>query len=360
MISLALLIKPVSSGCNLNCRYCFYHDISNNREIKNYGKIDLPLTDTLIKKALESDSKHIVFAFQGGEPTLIGLDYYEVFVSKVKFYNKENKFISYALQTNGTLLNDKWCGFFKENNFLIGVSLDGNIKAHNINRNDTFFDVIKNIKLLETYQVDFNILTVVNKNNHHQIKDIYQFYKKQGFKFLQFIPCLPALNNKFHQDKYALTYNEYYQFLENLLNLWLSDFKNGNYISIRYFDNLIRRLNNQTVNMCELNDKCSITLVVESNGDVYPCDFYCLDDYLLGNIKMDSLNDLLESELMKVFSNDKITSKCLTCEYKMLCYGGCKRYREQGHNYYCPSYKRFFKNNLSKLKEVNKLLKVIS
>src|SRR3712207_4965939 len=198
MKSLSMLIKPASSNCNLRCTYCFYYDICNNREIKSFGMMKLNLLETIVKRAFNEAEQNCTFAFQGGEPTLVGIDFYREFINFVKKYNTRNINVFYSIQTNGTTINEDWAKFFKENNFLVGISLDGTKEIHDKYRLDTnkkgsFNKIMSNIQILNKYKVEYNILTVVNKNTSRHIDKIYKFFKKQDFRFLQFIPCLDPI-----------------------------------------------------------------------------------------------------------------------------------------------------------------------
>ena len=169
MKSLSMLIKPASSNCNLRCTYCFYYDICNNREIKSFGMMKLNLLETIVKRAFNEAEQNCTFAFQGGEPTLVGIDFYREFINFVKKYNTRNINVFYSIQTNGTTINEDWAKFFKENNFLVGISLDGTKEIHDkyrldANKKGSFNKIMSNIQILNKYKVEYNILTVVNKN----------------------------------------------------------------------------------------------------------------------------------------------------------------------------------------------------
>lgn len=360
-----LLIKPASSACNLRCKYCFYLDISHHRETASYGQMTVDTMETLIKEVFAQNPKAVVLAFQGGEPTLVGREFYENVVQLIDEYNKQKITVSYSIQTNGVLIDPTWCQFFKKNNFLVGVSLDGPKLIHDRNRvdthhNGTFIKVINNIELLKKYQVDFNILTVVNNDLVKETEKIYRYFLSHEFYFLQFIPCLSALGED--QGK-ALSKENYEIFLNQLFDLWYEDIIKSKPVSIRYFDNLMMIMLGLRPQTCDLNSQCSDNLIIESNGDVYPCDFYVLDEYKIGNIN-DGLSHIMTNSKRVEFINSSknLPSTCIQCEFYTLCRGGCKRHRnvniDHYNNYFCQSYYNFFKKNINRLEQLAFRIKV--
>ncbi|MEG2346181.1 MAG: anaerobic sulfatase maturase [Cetobacterium somerae] len=356
-----LLIKPSSSLCNINCDYCFYSDVAFNRAHPSFGFMNIETLEKLVKESFFTAKTSITFSFQGGEPTLIGIEFYKAFHSFIKKYNTNNISVNFAIQTNGILLNKEWANLFKQEKYLVGISLDGHKEIHNFFRKDklgtgTFSQTFKNIKLLQKNNIDFNILCVVNKKTVENLKDIYLFFRNSKFKYLQFIPCLDKLDNS--TGDYSLTEQEYGFFLDELFNLWSNDLKNKKYTSIRFFDNLLAIILNNQAESCDMNGHCSVNTVVESNGNIYPCDFYVLDDLLLGNIHSTSLKEILTSEKAYNFvkSSLKFDSECKTCNYFNLCKSGCRRHKnfQDGtyKNRFCNSFKYFYSKNIKQLLEI--------
>ena len=228
MPPLNLLIKPSSGMCSLNCTYCFYHDLMSKREVPSYGFMSEETSRALIRKALAYATGQCSFGFQGGEPTMIGLDFYQTFVELVKEYNHKNLEISYFIQTNGYLLSEEWVRFLADNHFLIGISLDGTIHTHNRYRKNydgkgSFDQVMDTIGLCNRYKAEYNILTVVNKATAMSVRKVYQFYRRQDFRYLQFIPCLDPLGSEKGKEEYSLLPEEYGRFLCKLFDLWYDD-----------------------------------------------------------------------------------------------------------------------------------------
>ncbi|MCQ8211346.1 anaerobic sulfatase maturase [Cetobacterium somerae] len=358
-----LLIKPSSSLCNINCEYCFYSDVASNRSHHSFGFMTLETLEKLVKESFLTAKSSITFSFQGGEPTLIGIEFYKKFHNFIKKYNVNNISVSFAMQTNGILLNKEWINLFKKENYLLGISLDGHKDIHNFFRRDkigkgTFAETFKNIKLLQKNNINFNILCVVNKKTVENIKEIYTFFKNSKFKYLQFIPCLDKLDNS--TGDYSLTEKEYGFFLDELFSFWYTDLKNKKYTSIRFFDNLLSVILNNQAESCDMNGHCSINTVVESNGNIYPCDFYVLDELLLGNIHNISLKEILtcDKALNFVRSSIKIDENCKHCNYFNLCKSGCRRHKnfQDGtfKNRFCNSFKYFYSKNINKLLEISR------
>lgn len=347
MPQLSMMIKPASSACNLDCRYCFYKDVAKHRSDFNFGTMTDDTASILIKKSLEyADGESIFFTFQGGEPTLAGIDFFKAFAENTKKLNSKGSEIFYAIQTNGTNIDDKWASFFAENNFLVGLSLDGDFDGNKFRKYSTgessFSNVIKAAKCLKRHNAQFNIVSVLTGANAENGTDIYTFFRSKGFRYLQFVPCLRPFGSKEKSELY-MTSEQYADFLIKTFRLYADDFVKGRYTSIRLFDNWVRLYLNQPAEQCGLSGHCSRQFVAESNGNIYPCDFYCTDEYMLGSIRNKSLGEMAESNTAKNFISESlsISEKCRECRYYPICRGGgCKR--EKLSENYCEAYKKFF------------------
>lgn len=352
MPPISVLIKPASSMCNLRCKYCFYADVTDFRQVKNFGVMSSDTSDNLIRKAFQFADKGepVAFAFQGGEPLLAGLDYFKHFTEFVKKNNKKNSPVYYSLQTNGTLVTEEWAKFFKDNNFLIGLSLDGAEKDNKFRvsaeSNSTFYRVLQTANIFKEYNVDFNILTVLTGYCAENGEDIYRFFRSKGFKYLQFIPCLRPFGDNSESELY-MTVDQYADFLIRVFNLYVKDYVRGNYISIRQFDNWAQMYVGNRPEQCGMMGHCTFQFVAEGNGNIYPCDFYCTDEWLLGNINEKSFNDFVNGKKMRSFIEESlpIPEECKKCKYYPICRaGGCKRTRKDRN--YCEAYKKFFSSCL--------------
>ncbi len=355
MEHLTLLIKPASSLCNMRCKYCFYFSLAENRKNKSYGIMQNETAINIIKKAFSCATSSVNFAFQGGEPTLAGLDFFKFFVYKANELNLNKIKIFFSIQTNGLNISEEFAEFFYKNNFLVGLSLDGNKEIHDFLRLDannkaTHNKIIKTAKLFDKYKVEYNILTVVTSYTAKHIEKIYNFFKNNGFKYLQFIPCLDPLDSKPFSFPHSLTPKLYEEFLIKLFKLYYKDYMCGNYVSIRFFDNLVRVFAGQTSEQCGMLGYCNGQFVIEGDGTVFPCDFYCVDNWKTGNINEMNLEEIYKSNKMQEFIKTSIynNKKCKSCSVYNLCRGGCRRDRDLNsngiakENIYCEALYNFF------------------
>lgn len=331
MQHLSVLIKPASSSCNMRCQYCFYDDVSNHREIKNHGIMKESVMKKMIDRIfMDLELKSVHFAFQGGEPTMAGIEFFENFVSYVD-KKKDYVQVEYSIQSNGYVLDSRWIQLFKDYDFLVGISLDGYQSHHDSVRFDarhheTFSTIIDHIHQLRDNHIHYNILTVLTKQLALHPQKVYEFYKQNHFQYIQFIPCLPSLDKE--EDEYSLTPELFYDFYKTLYKLWSNDIKKGHYMSISLFDNIMAILHHQYPSQCGFVGKCQIQYVIESQGNVYPCDFYVLDEYCLGNAQYDDFNTMPSLRQAQLFLQDNEQPQlCQKCKYLKICYGQCKRQR---------------------------------
>lgn len=366
---LSLLIKPASGNCNMRCRYCFYADELDNREIRSYGKMSVDTMHTIVDKAMEYGDYECTIAFQGGEPTLAGLDFYRDLVAYVTAHENPKKLkIHYALQTNGYLINEEWAAFLGENHFLVGVSLDGLKEIHDRYRLDaagkgTYQRVISAIRLLEKHQVEYNILTVVTAATARNGQKIYNYFKKNHFGYQQYIECLDPIGEEPGQHEYSLTPEKYGEFLKSMFDAWYLDMRSGTYVYNRYFENLMMIMAGQQPESCNMRGVCGKQWVFEADGSVYPCDFYALDQWCLGNINKNSFEEMDQKrdELGFIQRSMRQQEDCQKCRWFGLCRNGCRRNREPvtaehtNRNYFCKSYQMFFEYAYPRLEEIYQL-----
>ena len=371
MPPVSLLIKPASGSCNMRCRYCFYVDETEHRETALMGKMSTETMHTLVDKALDYADGSCAFVFQGGEPSLAGLDFFRDLSDYVSRHpNPKQIQISYCFQTNGYALNEDWCKWFAENKVLVGISLDGPKEIHDRYRVDhqgkgTFQKVMHSIRLLEKYNVEFNILTVVSGANARRGKQVYEFFKKQDFRYQQYIECLDPIGELQGSHKYSLTPERYEAFLKSQFDAWYLDMKAGRYVFNRYFENLMMLISGQGAESCSLRGICQPQWVIEADGSVYPCDFYALDEWLLGNILTDSFPQLEAKRRESGFiqMSARTPDECRRCKWRRLCMGGCRRNREPvtmgttGRNYFCSAYQGFLEYAYPRLVEILNLLR---
>lgn len=332
MKHISVLIKPASSLCNIKCRYCFYNDISSIREVKSYGKMTKEVGMKMIDQIYVDleDGDHLTLTFQGGEPTLAGLSFYQSLIAYIKSQPKAVD-VSFGIQTNGMVINEKWCDLFKENNFLVGLSMDGPAIFHDEGRVDwkqrgTYQRVKKTKELFDEYGITYNILTVLTNQVAKEPEKIMAFIKDENIQYIQFIPCLDSFSES-NEHSYALTPELFAYFYQKMYQLWIDELHNKNYISIKLFDDLFHLLVNREVSACGINGKCQSQYVIEGDGSVYPCDFYVTDAYCLGNITEQSLKELFSQPINMTFMCEgrQVKKQCMSCPFSQLCGGGCKR-----------------------------------
>ena len=362
MPPLTLMIKPASGACNMRCGYCFYMDEMDNRSEGAYGFMGGETAGAVIRRALTYAEGSVSFVFQGGEPTLVGAGFYRDWLSAVKQQNTRGLQVTYALQTNALELTDDMLSVLKEGGFLVGVSLDGNEAIHDGRRRTaggapTFARVSSNIDRLREHGIPYNVLCVVDQVVAGQAKATYEALRRHGY--LQFIPCLEPLG----ETDTVLSAAAYGEFLVSLFDCYEHDYRAGNYVSVLQFDNWIRMLRGLPPTACGMRGTCAPNYVVESNGQVYPCDFYALDEWLLGNLHTDSLYRVAKSDLLAEFLRQSALpdTKCVGCDWRVLCRGGCRRDRQTGAtdqpglNRLCEGYRLFFDSRYGALDALSKI-----
>ena len=370
MKSLNVMIKPASSLCNMRCKYCFYADVASSRQIKSCGVMSDETKDAILNKIQGNcdNGDHVQFIFQGGEPTIVGLSFFENFIDNVSKWEKDIK-VSYALQTNGLIIDEDWCKFLKENDFLVGVSLDILPESHDAVRKDaegngTYKRISESIRLLDKYAVEYNVLCTLTNEVARYPQKVWNNLVKRGIKYVQFTPCINELNED-KDSPYALSPKRFASFYVQLFKLWHNEYKKGNIISIKLFEDVLNLMVLGRPTSCGMNGKCQPQMVVEADGSVYPCDFYCLDEYKLGNLKVNNIDELLKSETTHSFINrpHNRPALCDNCPYFSFCGGNCKRMQKEiccaGTDDYC-GYRDFLKqcgnefNNIAKEITYNK------
>lgn len=367
MPAASILIKPASANCNMDCKYCFYKCLSSHREEYSKGFMKEETLETLVREAIAYADGSLTFAFQGGEPTLAGLDFFQKAVELQQKYNNKKLQIGNTIQTNGLLIDEKWARFLGEHRFLVGLSLDGPKKMHDRYRKDaagqdTFARIMHSVQLLEQYHVDYNVVTVVTNDTAKQASFLYKFWKRNHYPFVQFIPCMDEIKRQDGTQErsiYAVEPEQYGKFLCELFDLWYADFVAGETMDIRMFSNLAQMAAGYPAEECGMNGCCNCYFVVEGDGSVYPCDFYCMDAWKLGTVN-DGFVQMKTSEKAKAFveASRPVCAACQECPHFSLCRGGCRRWREPfvdgkpGLNQLCSAYRMFFAHTAERMERL--------
>jgi uncharacterized protein len=393
--SFHLLAKPSGSTCNINCAYCFF--LSKEALYPNdKHRMSEATLDAYIRQLLESHrTPEVTVAWQGGEPTLMKLEFFEHAVELVEKYRRPGQAVQQTFQTNGLLLDDAWCAFFKKHNFLVGLSVDGPRELHDVNRRDrrdqgTFDLVMRGWRHLRDHDVDFNILCTVNAANQAHGRAIYRFFRDElGAKWMQFIPIIERateqtidIANQGWSDQpgrgkrllYTQTGNlvtertvggeQYGRFLIDIFEEWVR--RDVGQVYVQLFDVTLEAYFGRHL-LCIHAPTCGYGPALEHNGDLYTCDHFVEPGQKLGNIHETPMAELVASPQMRKFGNDKrdtLTKQCQRCEVRFLCNGGCPKDRfmpsrdgEPGHNYLCAGLELFFTHTRPLMQAMAELLR---
>ncbi|WP_126148324.1 anaerobic sulfatase maturase [Synechococcus elongatus] len=348
-----VMAKPTGPICNLDCEYCFYLDKEQDYPQDHSFQIAEAKLERYIQNYIAAQSGEVInFAWQGGEPTLLGVKFFEKVVALQKRYAK-GKVISNSIQTNGTLLNDRWGKFLKEHHFLVGLSLDGPRELHDRYRVDkkqkpSFDRVMQGLVILKKYQVDFNILCVVHRHNAQHPQLIYSFFKEIGARFIQFIPLVDRVDDQVAE--WSVDPKAYGDFLIQIFNQWVRT--DIGQVFIQIFDVALGNWMGLGSSLCLFAETCGQAIALEHDGKVYSCDHYVTPQHQIGDIEQQSFLEMLTSDQQIQFGQAKQTSLpnyCRNCEVKFACQGECPRNRfaatpegEPGLNYLCEGYRAFF------------------
>lgn len=372
---LYLMAKPVGSVCNLNCAYCYYLEKSNLYRDENKKRVFTmsdEMLETFIRKYLEAQAMpQALFTWHGGEPLMRPVGFYEKALALQRKYGK-GMLVENCIQTNGTLLTDQWCEFFKQNNWLVGISIDGPREFHDKYRRTrtggpSFSRVMNGINLLNKHGVEWNAMAVVNDQNAGHPLEFYQFFKDIGCRYIQFTPIVERILP--HSDgrhlasatdtgreipvaDYSVRPGQWGEFLCTIFDEWVRHDVGSTFIQL--FDATLANWAGQEPGVCSLGRSCGHAAVMEHNGDVYSCDHFVFPEYKLGNLRSQSLVEMIAGERQTSFGLSKrntLPRQCLECRFTDICNGECPKNRflttsdgEYGLNYLCSGYHRFFRH----------------
>ena len=344
---LYVMLKPVGSRCNLNCRYCYY--LEKSQLYPNQEPLSEELLETFICQYLEAQTMpQVLFTWHGGEPLLQPLSFYRKALELQHKYARGRQ-IDNCLQTNGTLLTDEWCEFLRENRFLVGISIDGPQAFHDAYRCHSFEKVMRGIRLLQQHHVEWNAMATVNHLNADQPIEFYHFFKNIGCQYLQFTPIVERESGGQVTDS-SVTPEQWGRFLCGVYDEWKQE--DIGRIFVQLFDATLANWAGEPPGICSMSPYCGRAAAMETNGDVYSCDHFVFPEYLLGNIRQQSLTEMLYGERQQQFGRDKsatLPRQCRECRFLFACHGECPKnrflkdkYGEPGLNYLCTGYQQFF------------------
>ncbi len=359
----SVLIKPSGPDCNLNCTYCFYLKKSALFTTAPVHRMSPEVQEEVIRQVMQQGGASVSLAWQGGEPTLMGLPFFERVIELEKKYGR-NQMVGNGLQTNGMLLDEKWARFLKRYDWLVGISLDGPAHIHNHYRLDkggafTHQRVESNARMLLDNQVAVNVLCCLTDYSVHYPDELYHYFKEVGLGWMQFIPVVetdPA--DPTRAASFSVTAKAYGEFLCRIFDLWIQDFRNGEpTTSVRHFESVFHAYVGMEVPECTMMKECGPYVVIEHNGNVYSCDFFVEPKWKLGNVMTGRLTQMLNSKQQDTFGAAKavLPGKCRRCPWLLKCQGGCTKDRikdpeDQRNPRFCLSYQMFFSHADSRLR----------
>ncbi len=344
---------PSGPVCNVDCDYCYYLDKTELYPETDNFQMSEELLEEYIKQYIDAHpGPNINFGWQGGEPTLRKLEFFKKAINLIEKHLPEGWEYENSFQTNGILINEEWAEFLGKNNFLVGLSLDGPAHLHDKYRKDnnqkpTHEKVIRGLKLMKEYDVEYNILCVVNDVNAGHPVEVYNHFKELGVNFIQFIPIVEKKEEGI--SSYSVSPKQYGKFLISIFDEWL--YNDLGDIFVQIFEECVSAWAGFKPGLCIFNETCGQAVIMEHNGDLYACDHFVFPEYKLGNIQETPLKELINSEQQQKFGDDKrdkLPQKCLNCNYLFICHGGCPKNRvkevngEEKLNYLCEGYKYFY------------------
>jgi uncharacterized protein len=365
------MAKPTGARCNLRCDYCFFFEKGRLYPGSNFRMSD-QVMEAYIRQTIDAHQvPRVTIAWQGGEPTLMGLDFFRRAVALEKKCARPGMAIENTLQTNGVLLDAEWCRFLRENNFLVGLSLDGPRHLHDAYRHDkagnSVFDrVVHAAKLMQKHRVEFNILCTVNAENSWHPMDVYKFFRDElKTPFLQFIPIVEVDPASSQVTDRSVRPEQYGSFLIDIFDEWVHRDVGSMYVL--FFDGVLASYLRGQSSLCVLRPTCGDGVALEHNGDVYSCDHFVEPGHLLGNITHTPIGDLVASEKQLLFGRakqDTLPQYCRQCKYLFTCHGECPKNRvatspggEPGLNWLCPGLKAFFRHTERPMRIIAELLR---
>ena len=350
-----LLIKPASGDCNLRCAYCFYL-CKSALFGEGAHRMSVAVLEAVTRNYFACPMDAYTFAWQGGEPTLMGLDFYREAARLQKKWLPAGARLANAFQTNGTLLDDEWARFFRDENFLVGVSLDGPQPLHDARRRDaagagSHARVLRGLECLRRRGVEHNVLTLVSASNAEHPLDVYRYLRGLGVAHHQYIECV-ELDAGGGPLPHALKPGQWGAFLCAVFDEWFA--RDTRRVSVRLFDSVLSRLATGAPTMCPMSGSCCNYFVVETNGDVFPCDFHVTPRHRLGNAARDAFGAMAASDAYQRFGRgkDPCSAACSACRFLPLCMGDCPKNRGASGSFLCADWRRFYSSAIGRFEQL--------
>ena len=383
-----IMSKPIGPRCNIDCTYCYYLEKEKLfPEEKKFRMTPEILEDHIrqtIEASVEAGMRQVPFAWQGGEPTMLGVEFFREVVDLQRKIAPADIVVTNSLQTNGMLLDDTWGSFLKEAGFLVGISIDGPRKIHDKYRVDragrpTFDSVMRGLEVLQRCEVDHNVLTTVNRANGGKGREVYRFLKGLGVQFMQFIPIAERagadglagapqvdMDPANMVTPWSVSPRVYGKFLCDVFDRWFA--RDIGEIFVQFFDVQVGLWLGHRSPLCVFAETCGNALALEHDGSLYSCDHYVYSEYKLGNIAETPMRQMIWSDRQRKFGRDKaetLTSQCRACRFRFACNGDCPKHRfarskdgEEGHSYFCESYTMFFQHAGARLQDMAQMIAI--
>ncbi len=358
-----MLVKPAGPDCNLACEYCFYTPKKALYPQSKKHRMSRQVAEEMIRQYMAMSPQGTTFAWQGGEPTLMGLDFFRLAVALQMKHGGSGQIVSNALQTNGTLIDAEWARFLRRYRFLVGVSIDGPPEVHDKWRVDhgggpTLDKVLKGVRVLQAEGVEYNALVMLTSHSADKVGLVWEFLREQGIDFFQFIPCLERDAESGEMSEYSVTAEQYGEFMCEVFDMWWEPECPETYV--RLFNDLVEVYAGGEGPSCMLKERCGEYVVIEHNGDVYACDFFVDREHCVGNLLKTPLAEIVASEKLEEFALAKGNAgpECESCRWWQQCFGGCPKDRIYGTgrtdcaSYLCAGYKMVFEHADARLREL--------
>lgn len=358
----SIIAKPISALCNLDCGYCYYSRVRDMYPTLSDPAMSPPVLESFTRQVIQDSAGQAIFAWQGGEPLLAGMDFYQRAIELQRGYAPPGYVCMNTIQTNGTLLDDDWCRFLHQNQVLVGISIDGPAALHDLYRRDhsgrpSHARVLRGLRLLQKHGVEFNALVVISQANVRHGGEVFRYLVDQGVRWTQFIACTER-DEAGRATEHSISGPEYGAFMCQVFDAWYP--RHVGAVSVRTFENIAQRATGGPPELCVYSPSCGNAVVLEANGDLYACDHFVYEDYRLGSILQTPIRELVRGEPCRRLARAKLNPppQCAACQYQGLCYGGCPKgrfnpvSRSFGDPVLCEGYRMLFEHAYELIQDI--------